>query len=142
MPKIILGQRPAAFAPVDVSFIDPVTGKRLTIPAVQFKYRTRKEYGTWLDELTTAAHRADAPVDEAAAAAADADSPLPVMGAAMEVSVQRNAAFLIGAVHAWGLEGVPLTPETLHQLCDEQPAAAAAISGAYRAAVVEGRLGN
>ena len=125
-----LGNRPKFFAPITVRFTGP-DGVDLIIPDVVFAYRTRTEYGEWVDS-----------VNEASAATY---TPAP----GEKFSVKRlfqatgsgGAKQLAGAISSWGLD-LPLSAENLAQLYDESPAAMEALTEAYRAAAVQGRLGN
>ena len=60
MPTIKLGARPKSFARVVKA--QDLDGSELLIP-VTFKYRTRKEYGAWIDSLPPEPTAADAVVD-------------------------------------------------------------------------------
>lgn len=155
MAKIKLGARPKNFKRV-VSFplLDGTTG---AIECV-FTYRTRTEFGRFLDEKIAAAQAvADAAQSEAQqlatqAAAEAAEQPAPdganVKAKAYDFqeklqsgTTQTTADYLADILEGWNLDE-PLNPANLGQLCDELPAAADAIMSAYRAAVTEGRLGN
>ena len=126
--KIILGARPKTFKPFDV----PVTlpdGSEAVIP-VTFVYRTKKEFGKWMDE-------------------AIAKTKSVIKGDPEEFSWEKFYAQntdsavdqLLGAVDSWGLD-IPLSRESLAQLGDEIPASHTAMLSAYGTACREGRLGN
>lgn len=127
MSKIKLGARPKNFAAI-VSFV-MLDGSTGTIP-VTYKYRTKKEFGEFVDRITKDA-------GEGAEPAGDAFS----MARLMAVTVEKNADYLLDALESWGLDE-PLTRETAAQLADELPAAAVAIMERYREALTQGRLGN
>ena len=59
----------------------------------------------------------------------------------MSKTVDKNADYLADILDSWDLDE-KLSRDNLVQLCDEVPAAAAALMEAYRIATVEGRLGN
>lgn len=125
--KIKLGQRPKNFvAPVKFKLLD---GSDAVID-VTFKYRTRSEFGAFLDEVFAA----NAPL----APAEGAENPL---ATAYQVGVERHAAQIMLAAEGWNLDE-PFTAENVQALCDEIPAAGVAIISAYQAAITEGRLGN
>lgn len=128
MPKIKLGQRPAAFAPFPVTFKMP-DGTEGTITAT-FKYRTRKEFGELLNQMLEAVG------DD------DGDAPGPLDYSKLFGSVSdHNAKHLRESLVAWDIDE-PLTDESLRELCDELPAAAAALMAGYSNACQSGRLGN
>lgn len=126
MAKITLGKRPANFKrTVKFQMLDGSEG------AIEcaFKYRTRTEFGQFIDGLFNAANEAK-PADEKFS-----------MADLMEKTKDKNAAYLLDVIDGWNLDE-PLTRETAEQLCDELPAAATEIMETYRRAIVEGRLGN
>lgn len=127
MPTIKLGARPKSFARVVKA--QDLDGSELLIP-VTFKYRTRKEYGAWIDSLPPEPTAADAVVDGKFSAEAY-----------VEKVSEWNANKVMQSVDAWGLD-VEFGPESVKQLCDEMPAAADAINKDYQSACIEGRLGN
>lgn len=127
MPNIVLGKRPKSFArAVKTTDID---GSELLIP-VTYKYRTRKEYGEWIDTLPPQPATADAIVDGKFSAAVY-----------VEKVSQWNANKIMQCVDSWALDG-EFTLDAVKQLCDESPAAAEAVISEYQAACIEGRLGN
>lgn len=143
MPKIKLGARPKSFKRV-VSFpmLDGTTG---TIEC-HFKYRTRKEFGQFIDSITDAARaagkQADAERHAEAAELAEGQEPKPFsLAEHLEKTVGASADYVLQILDDWNLD-YPLDKETVEQLSDELPGATAAITEAYRAAINEGRLGN
>lgn len=126
MAKVKLGKRPESFKRV-VSFTMH-DGEIGTIEC-DFVYRTRTQFGEFVDGLFADAKEAP-PADGAFS-----------MEALMEKTRDKNAAYLGKILKGWNLDD-PLNDDSLQQLSDELPAAVAAIMEAYRAAVVEGRLGN
>lgn len=127
MATIKLGARPKTFARV-VKTKD-LDGTELLIP-VTYKYRTRKEYGAWIDTLGAQPQTSDGVVEGKFSAEAY-----------VEKVSEWNANKIVQCVDGWGLD-IDFTPENVKQLCDESPAAAEAVIGEYQAACIEGRLGN
>lgn len=129
--KITLGSRPKTFKrTVQVPLHEGAVGEL----EVQFKYRTRREFGQFVDDMVRSAQVAPP------ASQADADVAFS-MAAAMEAARDQNAEYLLQIVEAWSLDE-PLSLDSLRQLCDELPGAARALMDDYRAACIEGRLGN
>jgi hypothetical protein len=150
MSKVTLGQKPKQFKPFPVSYPAP-DGTEETVK-VTYKYRTRTEFGAWLDQLVAKPAQAVAPVyledgggEQAAAPVYLEDVGTEIARGHMEeffdtinVSV---ADFLLGCVDAWDAD-IPLTREGIVQYADEKPAGVEAIMTGYRIACREGRLGN
>ncbi|MEI5998234.1 hypothetical protein H3V53_13775 [Paraburkholderia bengalensis] len=126
MAKITLGQRPANFKHV-VKFA-LLDGSEAAIE-ITYKYRTRKEFGTFIDEVF-AASKEERPADDTFSWAA-----------LMEKTGSTNADYVMQAVEGWNLDE-PFTRENVQQLADELPAAITAIMDSYRNAITQGRLGN
>ena len=127
MSKVILGARPKNFAAVvTVTMLDGTTG---TIP-VSFKYRTKKEFGEFVDAMMKDAGQEITTTGEEFS-----------MARLQSLTVEKNADYLLEALDGWGLDK-DFNREHLVQLCDELPAAAVAIMNRYREAVTQGRLGN
>ena len=124
MPKITLGKTPKTFAPATVSFKLP-DGGEATIECT-FKYRTRKQFGEFLQSAFSTEG------DELAS---------PDIGTIISKSVEKNGEYLVAVLDRWNLDE-PLTVESAAQLADEVPAAVASIMAAYRTAVMDGHLGN
>jgi len=124
--KIKLGSRPKSFKRV-VTF--PMVEGGDGAIEVSFKYRTRTEFGQFIDSLFDAA-KEEKPKDGDFS-----------MADLMGKTGDKNAAYLLDTIDGWNLDE-PLNRETAEQLCDELPAAATAIMEAYRAAIVEGRVKN
>lgn len=125
--KIKLGSTPKFFKKV-VTFpmLDGTTGSIECI----FKYRTRVDFGLFIDELMDAA-KLKAKPDDGEFSMADL----------MERTAGSNAEYLLKVLDGWNLDE-PLSLQTAQQLADEVPGAAKAIMEAYAAAVSEGRMGN
>jgi hypothetical protein len=127
MAKIKLGERPKSFKhTVKFPMIDGTDG---TIACV-FKYRTRKEFGEFIDAIM-----------EAAGVKPQEDGEKFSMAALMEKTAGANADYILQVLDGWNLEE-PLSRASLEQLADEIPAATTAIMEQYRVAITEGRLGN
>lgn len=151
MPKIKLGSQPKTI-PHDLSFpmLDGTTGEI----KVQYTYRTRKAFATFVDAnfavIRAAAEKAieekkaqieaakDAPADSEAAEAVK----VPISEAELaEKQMDSQVNFIMGAVEGWNLD-IPFDREAVQELVDELPQAAVAIIQSYRVAMTEGRLGN
>lgn len=126
--KITLGKRPQNFKSIAVKFTlpDGETG----IINVVFQYRTRSEFGAYLNQLF---------------ATSDAEKPVadekPDFVDLFAKAGEKTVSQLLDAMKSWDFEH-ELSKETLVQLGDEIPAALAAIGSAYNAACTEGKLGN
>jgi hypothetical protein len=127
MATVKLGSRPKSFARV-VKFKD-VDGTELTAP-VTYKYRTRKEYGAWVDALPAQPTTSDAMEDGKFSAETY-----------IEKMSEWNAGKIMQSVDSWGLD-IEFNQASVKQLCDEMPACAEAIIAEYQTACIEGRLGN
>ncbi|RAR51685.1 tail assembly chaperone [Paraburkholderia unamae] len=126
MAKLALGTRPANFShAVKFKMLD---GTEAAID-VSYKYRTRKEYGAFVDQVAAAAKEERV---------ADEDFS---WANVMEKTGTANAAYVMQVVDGWNLDE-PFTLENVQQLADELPAAIAAIMDTYRVAITQGRLGN
>lgn len=130
MAKIILGKRPKSFK------------RALKVPLpeggdgsieLSFIYRTRSEFGAFVDGLLGAAK-----VKPASASDEDVEFSL---RAALEATVETNADYIMQIVDGWNLD-VEFSRPAVAQLCNELPGVALAIINDYRAATTEGRLGN
>lgn len=151
MAKIVLGAKPKNFKPFTVK-VELPDGTEGSIEMI-YKYRSRSEFGAFVDE-TIAKVRAgiadepEAPAKarkgKAAAKATDAGAP-----EALEFSYERlhagtskaNADYILSIADGWNLEA-EFTHANIQQLADEAPGLAQAVMDAYRAACTEGRLGN
>lgn len=144
MASIKLGKRPASFTrSVRFPMLDGSKGE-LT---VTFKYRTRTEFGIFVDKLVAKAQAKQSEEDQAAAAAATesgddkAVQDASTMERIMSKTSHANADYLMDVLEGWCLD-VPLTLDNARIFADEYPAACMAIMEDYRAASTEGRLGN
>lgn len=128
MAKIKLGNRPKSFKKViKVPMID---GSEGSIECV-FTYRTRTEFGAFIDEITEAA---------GIKAKTDEDQKFSLKEL-MEKTKDSSADYIMKVVEGWNLDE-DFTRQNVQQLCDEFPGVAAAIMESYRTATTEGRLGN
>jgi hypothetical protein len=136
MAKIKLGNRPKTFKhTLKVSLPEGGQGE----VQMTYKYRTRTEFGAFLDELFS-----EAKVQAKSQAEEDVVQSLQ---AALAVTRDTNADYILKIAEGWNLtdeEGAPLefNRENVEQMCDELPGVAMEIINVYRAAVAEGRLGN
>lgn len=129
---IKLGSRPKNFKKtIKVPLLDGTTGSI----EITYKYRTRKEFGAFIDGMTAAARAAGAIVEDAT------DEKPFSLEELMEKTAGANADYVLDVVESWNLD-VPFTKAAVEQLSDELPAAVNTIMEAYRIAVTEGRVGN
>lgn len=121
MAKIKLGARPESVKfTAKFKLLDGQDGQIACV----FKYRTRTEFAEYVKGMT--GKKDDGEFDYAAF---------------IQGNVQQSAEYLKGVLLGWDLDA-ELNDESLFQLADELPQACAAIMEAYRAAMLEGRLGN
>ena len=131
MAKIKLGSRPKTFKHIiKVSLPEGSEGSI----EVAYRYRTRTEFGQFVDELVTAA-------GVAPPASQDGEDIKFSLEAALERTRDTNADYIMKIVEGWNLDE-PYTRPAVVQLCDELPGVALAIIEGYRLATTEGRLGN
>lgn len=127
MAKIQLGKCPTSFKkPVTFPMLDGTTG----VIEITYRYRTRKEFGLFIDKMMTAAGKVKQPDPEKFS-----------MAELMAKTAGANADYILQVITGWDLDA-ELTDKNVQQLADELPAAATAIMDAYRVAITEGRLGN
>ncbi len=128
MAKITLGKTPKSFKRnVTVDMLDGTKGSI----ECTFKYRTRTEFGKFLDAVF-----ADAGVKPASG-----EDEKVVIEQVMAKTRDTNANYLIQVLDGWNLDD-ELNADNLQQLCDEFPGVANRVMETYRVAVTEGRLGN
>lgn len=131
MAKIKLGARPKTFT--HTITVPMPEGGTAQVQMV-YKYRTRSEFGAFVDNLLLAAGTAPP------ASQADDDVAFSLRQA-LEKTRDTNADYILQIAEGWNLDE-NFNRASVVQLCDELPGAAAAIIEAYRAALTEGRLGN
>lgn len=126
--KIKLGQRPKSFKKViTFQMLDGTTGSI----EVEYKYRTRTEYGQLVDEIAEASGQKIVQADDGKFS----------MTALMKNGSVSNAEYVMRVVDGWNLDE-ELNLKNVQQLADELPAAVIAMLDSYRNAITEGRLGN
>ena len=125
--KIKLGSRPKSFTRI-VKF-PMLEGGEGSIECT-YKYRSRSEFGVFIDALL-----------ESAGAKPKDDGEKFSMAELMERTAGQNAKYIMDVLEGWNLDE-DLSQANVQQLADELPGAAAAIMETYRTACVEGRLGN
>jgi hypothetical protein len=134
MAIVKLGKRPETFS--HICKFPMLEGGEGTVP-VTYKYRTRKEFGAFWDELTGST--------EAAAKSDKPDSTDPVekfsLAKIYAKASTKNSQDVLKIITGWGLEE-ELSLESVQQLNDELPLAVATIVGDYYTAMTTGRLGN
>lgn len=130
--KIKLGARPKSFKRI-VKF--PLLEGGEGAIECNYKYRTRTEFGIFIDQMVAAAEAAGAKKEAEGGAEKFSMTDL------MERTAGQNADYILDVLDGWNLDE-DLNKVTVQQLADEIPAAAIAIMDAYRAAITEGRLGN
>lgn len=136
MAKIRLGTRPKVFKhKVSVVLLDGTKGDI----EMTYRYRTRTEFGAFLDELFGAA--------KVQLQSQDSDEITLQLADALAKTRDTNADYILRIAEAWDLRSAEdgpaeFTRENIQQLCDELPGVALAVIDTYRAACMEGRLGN
>jgi hypothetical protein len=130
MAKIVLGSRPPSFKKkITVALPEGVDGEI----TVTYKYRTRSEFGAFVDEVFKTA--AITPKD-------NSDNEIKFsLAEALAKTTEVNADYLMKIMDGWDLSS-DFTRDNVAQLCDELPGVALAIIDNYRQAISEGRLGN
>lgn len=129
MAKIKLGQRPKTFtAPARFKFLDGSDG----VINVVYRYRTRTEFGAFLDEIYA---------ENGVAKPMDAGDGADLLARAYAEGNEKIAGQIMRAAEGWDLDE-PFSGVNVQQLVNEIPAAAAAIMASYEAAIKDGRLGN
>lgn len=130
MAKITLGARPKNFKKlVKFPMLDGTEGAI----EVVYKYRTRTEFGAFIDEIMNAAKVAPTTGEDGEKTFNMADL--------MDKTAGANADYILGVAEGWNLDE-PFNKVNAQQMADAFPAAATAVMETYRVAVTEGRLGN
>jgi len=128
MAKIKLGSTPKSFKrTVTVDMLDGTKGSI----ECDFKYRTRTEFGAFLDEIFK---------DAGVAPEVGTDEKV-LIAEVMSKTRDTNADYLIKVLDGWNLDD-ELNKANLQQLCDEFPGVSNSIMETYRVAVTEGRAKN
>lgn len=128
MAKIVLGARPKHFKrTITFPMLDGTTGSM----EVTYKYRTRKEFGVFIDSILEAAGEKTGQAEDEKFS----------MAKLMEKTAGANADYVLQVIEGWNLDA-DLYRESVEQLADELPAAVNTIMETYRTAITEGRLGN
>lgn len=149
MAKIKLGTPPKNI-PHTVKF-KGIDGEEDTFD-VTYKYRTRSQFAQYVDSLSTAATKkakaqakasTSKKAKKPAAEALEGDEVLDVTvwTDIVNGTSGQMAEHLMGMLESWELND-ELNRANVERLVDEYPGLATAIISDYRAAVVEGRLGN
>ena len=124
--QIVLGKRPDGLP--DTLTIKMPDGTDGLLP-VTFKYRTRTEFGEFLDSI----FGVTPPDFDGTAKNAAANQ--------QRGTAQYNGQYIFGCLKDWGLDA-PFTLQACIQLADELPGVAQAVMNRYRKLSIEGRLGN
>lgn len=133
--KITLGSRPQNFQRKLI--VDLPEGKgEITL---LYKYRTRKEFGAFIDGLVAKAKMQ--PPTITADRDANDEAMAGVLAQIMAATVETNADYLMDVLDGWGLPD-EFTKANVQQLCDELPGVALRIIEDYRHVTQDGRLGN
>lgn len=130
MAKIILGSRPKNFTRIIT--VDLPEGGKGSVEML-FKYRTRTEFGEFIDHL----------LDKAGVSVKDTSEEALKFSLkeALEKTIEQNAEYILQVADGWNLDK-DFNRQSVLQLCDELPGAAQAVMDAYREAITTGRLGN
>lgn len=135
--RVVLGKRPATIRRT-VSAELPEGGEGML--EVEYRYRTREEYGQLLDARMVQAKNADH--DRQASAEKDGQQLAPLTAGELQaLSVKATAEHILDIATGWVLPE-PFDLEHVKQLCNELPGMASAIVDEYRMAIIEGRRGN
>lgn len=129
--KIKLGSRPSSFWH-GITVPMPEGGTALL--RMLYRYRTRTEFGRFVDEMVAAAGTAPP-------ASQQAEDVRFSLHQALLAARDTNADYILQIAEGWNLDE-EFNRANIVQLCDELPGAALAVIEAYRAAITEGRLGN
>lgn len=131
MAKIKLGSRPKTV--LQTLTVQLPEGGEGTI-RMSYVYRTRTEFGEFVDGLVRAAGVA-APKSQA-----DEDVVFSLRES-LEMTRDKNAEYILQVATGWDLDE-EFNLANVQQMCDELPGLALLIIEHYRRACTEGRLGN
>ncbi len=128
MAKIVLGKRPKNFK-CNIIVDLPEGGKGSM--ELSYIYRTRSEFGAFVDELL-----------ESAGVKQSGDDDLKFsLQQALEKTRDTNADYIMKIADGWNLDS-EFNRDNVAQLCDELPGMALEAINKYRVVTTEGRLGN
>lgn len=138
--KVKLGARPKSFNHT-VSF--PMVDGTVGCIEVAYRYRTRREFAAFIDDIqSTAKTQADAYAEKTKAQLEKTGTvDMPTQQELLEFGIASSVDYVMGAVEGWNLDE-KFDRAAVEQLANEVPAAIPAILDAYRVAINEGRLGN
>lgn len=129
MAKIKLGARPKNFtAPVKFAMLDGSEG----VINVTYKYRTRTEFGAFLDEVYA---------ESGVARPAEGEAAGRLVETAYAAGNEQMARQIMRVAEGWDLDE-PFTEANVQALVNELPAAAGVIVATYEKAIKDGVLGN
>lgn len=128
MALIKLGSTPKSFNRALI--VDMLDGTKGSVE-VTYKYRTRTEFGKFIDAVFKDAGVQPTPGDDEKV----------LIESVMEKARDTNADYLIQIIDDWNLES-ELSKANLQQLCNEFPGVANTIMETYRQAIAEGRAKN
>lgn len=127
--KIKLGARPKNFtAPVKFKLLDGGEG----VINVTYKYRTRKEFGAFQDEIYA---------ENGIQKPTDSEGTANLLERAYDAGNEKIADQIMRAAEGWDLDE-PFNADNVQALVNEIPAAAGAIMATYDKAIRDGVLGN
>lgn len=139
MAKIKLGAAPKTFKKlITLPMLD---GQKGTVE-MQYIYRTRAEFSEFMDTSVAQIKAQDAEDQKRIERAfLEGDTDAANMTDMVKKSLVRNTEHILHIAQGWDLD-VEFNRDNIHQLCDEYPGAALAITETYLMAVMNGRLGN
>lgn len=132
MAKLKLGTPPKTFKnKVEIPLLEGGTAE-ITF---DFKYRTRKEFGDFVDNFIKEATKEDKPKKKK-----DADRES-VLSDILASEDEANAQYILQVAEGWDLDD-PFTEDSIKQLINEFPNSSTIISETYAQALTRGRLKN
>jgi len=134
MAKLILGNAPKTFK----SLVEiPQLDKSVATVEMEFKYRTRTEFGALMDSIINKVQ----PVKGKKAKPASDDEVNKTLKEMFAEGNASNVDYILQIAEGWDIEQ-PFGEEWVSWLADNNPNAINAISEAYREAISEGRTKN